>query len=381
MAAVVASPAISLDIPEEHVCIDKLDVAMWSITQRNRCSLSRAKAALLSVLREAHRLRELDQALLDAWKRSGFDMDAGVRLFSEHRGAVEAVVESGAAAPMMTINDEEFAALLSGTKKFNVDLDPVAADDGASSAKRVKQEPAAAGSSRVYAVRKGLVRAIFSGLPWDQVAHAVSGMSGARFKRFSTVADAERYMRQDDAPWETVTPRNVDVVKRRIDAARAAASSTSTSAVAAPANQYDYTVYFDGGSRGNPGVGGCGAILYCRNKAGDGWDSVGKSCSFLGSNVTNNMAEYHGLLLALQLVSDNVGRVSRVAVRGDSQLVIRQVTGKYETRHPLLKELKAKAQGLTRVLSEAGITVVFEEVRREDNGPADRLANQAMDRA
>ena len=127
--------------------------------------------------------------------------------------------------------------------------------------------------------------------------------------------------------------------------------------------------YFDGGSRGNPGLAGYGV----RIEASDGV-LIEELNGAIGI-ATNNVAEYRGLLAALTWLDRNGYRDA--VIRSDSELLTRQMTGQFKVRHPGLKPLHAEASAIVRRLGH----VQFEHVRRSANVEADRLANAAMDRA
>ncbi len=134
-----------------------------------------------------------------------------------------------------------------------------------------------------------------------------------------------------------------------------------------------FTIYGDGGSRGNPGPAGSGAII--RNQAGE---TVGTVSEFLGV-TTNNVAEYTAVLRALAQLSSMLGsdaKEASVHVRMDSMLVIRQMKGEWKIKHPNMTPLAARVGELVRAFK----SVSFEHVYRENNKDADRLANEAMDR-
>jgi probable phosphoglycerate mutase len=134
-----------------------------------------------------------------------------------------------------------------------------------------------------------------------------------------------------------------------------------------------FTIYGDGGSRGNPGPAGSGAII--RNEAGE---TVGTVSEFLGT-TTNNVAEYTAVLRALELLAsmlEEKAKEAEVHVRMDSMLVIRQMKGEWKIKHPNMKPLAARVGELVRLFGD----VSFEHVYREYNKDADRLANEAMDR-
>ncbi len=135
-------------------------------------------------------------------------------------------------------------------------------------------------------------------------------------------------------------------------------------------------LYTDGGARGNPGIAGAGAVLFDAKGA-----TLKEGCLFLG-NTTNNVAEYQAVLLGLQLTMQYFGKAQckevYLTVRLDSELVQKQLTGQYRVKHADLKPLSAAVQ---RVREEWFPRARFEHVRREKNKHADRLANEAMDKA
>ena len=126
--------------------------------------------------------------------------------------------------------------------------------------------------------------------------------------------------------------------------------------------------YVDGGSRGNPGPAGYGV----RIEQEDG--SVVELKQSLGL-ATNNVAEYSGLIAALGWAAAH--GISRLQVRADSELLVKQMRGEYRVKSPGLKPLHEQARTLARPIG----SVTFEHVRREFNKDADRLANEAMDEA
>ena len=124
----------------------------------------------------------------------------------------------------------------------------------------------------------------------------------------------------------------------------------------------------DGGSRGNPGPAGYGV----RIEQEDG--TVVELKESLGL-ATNNVAEYSGLIAALRWAVSH--HVSRLHVRADSELLVKQMRGEYRVKSPGLLPLFGQARALARTVGD----VRFEHVRREFNKDADRLANEAMDEA
>lgn len=120
---------------------------------------------------------------------------------------------------------------------------------------------------------------------------------------------------------------------------------------------------FDGASSGNPGPAGYGIVLEI------GGDAITDSV-YIGE-ATNNQAEYHGLIAGLKLARDH--GVSHLDVRGDSQLVIRQMTGEYSVNNEHLRRLHGRACELAQRFDE----VQFQWVSRENTGRVDELARKA----
>ena len=130
-----------------------------------------------------------------------------------------------------------------------------------------------------------------------------------------------------------------------------------------------YHLYTDGGSRGNPGPAGIGARLMTA-----GGDVVEELADFIGT-ATNNVAEYQALLAGLEVALDR--GVERLDVFLDSELVVRQVNGKYKVKDAGLKPLHQQACLLLSRFHEVDV----KHVRREQNSAADALVNQAIDAA
>ena len=125
---------------------------------------------------------------------------------------------------------------------------------------------------------------------------------------------------------------------------------------------------FDGGSRGNPGPSGAGAILFLPTGAVLHEDSV-----FAGPMATNNEAEYLGLITGLT-TAVGLG-ITRLCVEGDSLLVINQVQDKWRVKAAHLAPLVEQC----KVLASRFAFIQFEHIPRAKNKDADRLANLAMD--
>ncbi|MBK8461431.1 MAG: reverse transcriptase-like protein [Micropruina sp.] len=123
----------------------------------------------------------------------------------------------------------------------------------------------------------------------------------------------------------------------------------------------------DGGSRGNPGLAAYGALVL---DAGTG-ELLDEEGLVIG-HATNNVAEYSGLIAALEMARA-IDPSASVEVRMDSKLVVEQMAGRWKIKHPDMKPLALKAQGLRPR------SVVWTWIPREQNKAADRLANEAMD--
>ena len=149
---------------------------------------------------------------------------------------------------------------------------------------------------------------------------------------------------------------------------RSATSLFPDDTAAPPATADWISAHCDGGARGNPGPAGYGAVLT---------DSSGRILAelseFLG-NRTNNFAEYSGLLGCLQWTLDHGHKNLRVV--SDSELMVKQIQGKYKVNSPDLRPLWQEARNRIAQLDRFEITHAL----RHKNKDADRLANEAMDR-
>jgi probable phosphoglycerate mutase len=129
----------------------------------------------------------------------------------------------------------------------------------------------------------------------------------------------------------------------------------------------------DGGSRGNPGVAGYGALV--RDEATGAL--LVELAEPLGQ-ASNNVAEYSGLLAGLKAAAEiDTGAV--VHVRLDSKLVIEQMTGRWKIKHEDMRRLALEARDVCKAIEAAGGSVSFEWIPREKNKDADALSNDAMD--
>jgi len=127
-----------------------------------------------------------------------------------------------------------------------------------------------------------------------------------------------------------------------------------------------FTLFFDGACRGNPGPMAIGAVLL----------ENGKKVKELSENIgrgTNNIAEWNALIGGLKLALDHGCR--ELEVRGDSQLVIRQISGKYQVKSENLIPLFNEARKLVARFEK----INFKWVERENNSYTDGLSNKALD--
>jgi ribonuclease H / adenosylcobalamin/alpha-ribazole phosphatase len=125
----------------------------------------------------------------------------------------------------------------------------------------------------------------------------------------------------------------------------------------------------DGGSRGNPGPAGYGAVVRDA-RTGEVLAEVSEPIG----RATNNVAEYSGLLAGLRAAA-KVAPGADTQVTMDSRLVVEQMSGRWKIKHPDLRSLAEQASQAARALGR----VTYTWVPRERNTHADRLANQAMD--
>jgi ribonuclease HI len=130
-----------------------------------------------------------------------------------------------------------------------------------------------------------------------------------------------------------------------------------------------FTVNVDGGARGNPGPAAIGVVL--RNGGGEVLAEVGETIG----ETTNNVAEYRALLRGIELATER--GATELELVGDSELVVRQVEGRYKVKNAGMKGLHEEAKRALRRFDSWSIR----HVRRAENADADRLVNQALDGA
>jgi ribonuclease HI len=128
-----------------------------------------------------------------------------------------------------------------------------------------------------------------------------------------------------------------------------------------------YRANIDGGSRGNPGPASYGVVI--RDPRGE---IVAKLKKYIGRS-TNNVAEYYGLIAALDYAQQH--GIRALQVQSDSELLVRQMRGQYKVKSPELRPLYERARKMAQMLDSFKIDHVY----REQNAEADALANEALD--
>lgn len=124
----------------------------------------------------------------------------------------------------------------------------------------------------------------------------------------------------------------------------------------------------DGGSRGNPGQSGSGAVVMDQ-ATGEILAEIG----LYGGIASNNVAEYKGMIAGVRRALE-IDPDAELLIRMDSKLVVEQMSGRWKIKHPDMAELAAEARELLM-----GTPVRFEWIPRLENSRADKLANRAMD--
>ncbi len=145
-------------------------------------------------------------------------------------------------------------------------------------------------------------------------------------------------------------------------------------------------LFSDGGSRGNPGPAAFGVVLYASRekleylskeppKIASRLDFLEDHKQYLGEEITNNEAEWHGLVAGLQIASKYSSQIKHLRVYLDSELVVKQLLGDYKVKKPELKPFFKRAKELRNNFEY----VEFIHIRREFNHYADSLVNQCLD--
>lgn len=133
-----------------------------------------------------------------------------------------------------------------------------------------------------------------------------------------------------------------------------------------------YTMYFDGCSKGNPGPGGAGAVIYDQNQEKEEQKEIVALTEWVGVKVTNNYAEYSGLRAGLRSALE-LG-IKELLVCGDSLLVIKQISGQYKVKSPNLLQIYEECKELSNQFEQ----IEFRHVYRDSNKRADKLSNDAL---
>lgn len=147
----------------------------------------------------------------------------------------------------------------------------------------------------------------------------------------------------------------------------ASVTNTSTTATTTPLQTAEtYKLEFDGCSKGNPGRAGAGAVLY------EGSREIWADAKYVGDKETNNVAEYTGLIMGLHEARRR--NISRLLVRGDSELVIKQMNGQYAVKSENIRHYHQAAKDLASQFK----WIEFRHVYRKDNARADELSNKGL---
>lgn len=133
----------------------------------------------------------------------------------------------------------------------------------------------------------------------------------------------------------------------------------------------EVVIYTDGGARGNPGPAGAGVVIVENGRI---IASFGK---YLGDSLTNNVAEYEALILAIQDAKRLELIERHIEFRMDSELIVKQMQGLYKVKDKKMKEQHAKVRELLLEFQH----VHFKHIPRVENSEADALVNEAIDEA
>ena len=125
-------------------------------------------------------------------------------------------------------------------------------------------------------------------------------------------------------------------------------------------------MFFDGCSKGNPGPGGAGAVIYADK------EEICAQCVYVGNNVTNNYSEYTGIKIGLEQAT-GLG-IKTLTVYGDSLLVVKQMAGLYKVKSSNLLGIYANC----KELADSFEKIEFIHVYRDKNKRADGLSNDGL---
>ncbi len=201
------------------------------------------------------------------------------------------------------------------------------------------------------------------------VAIVEAGVSKSEMERVVKELERELWTRarardEDDVP--EVDP-HAYASKPTKPASRKKAAVARTKATKAVKAGLALIAYADGGSRGNPGEAACASLITT-----DNGEELLRRARRLGK-TTNNVAEYEGVLLALDLCKE-LG-AARVTLRLDSELVVRQIEGVYKVKHPDLMQLHHRVILRKRMFEDLHV----EHIPRKENAAADAMVNACLD--
>ncbi len=132
-------------------------------------------------------------------------------------------------------------------------------------------------------------------------------------------------------------------------------------------------IFSDGGARGNPGPAACAYVIYKKDEI------VSQNSKYLGI-ATNNVAEYSGVILALEALIETHLKDDEVSFKMDSELVVKQLTGIYRVKNSDLIDLSIKVKKLMNTLADTkNLKITFTHVPRNQNALADKLVNENLD--
>lgn len=272
-------------------------------------------------------------------------------------------------------------------------------------------------SKKFYAVKKGRNRGIFHS--WDECKAQTHQYTGAIFKSFKTMSEAQDFLSGNiSTPGGPVISEREMVKSTQLPKAskvnsasvvRSLSVGLSTTDSLRTLNKNDniqdntdqavlkIQMHFDGGSRGNPGVAGCGAHVVSCVPSDPDQPKVSKLIRhFCGENCTNNMAEYSGLVEGLRQIERIINSFCEnnkfqspkhveIDIKGDSNLIINQMNGNYAVKNDGMRikhqECKKIIGAMKDTLKANNIIpdITFEHVYRNENSIADGLANEAID--
>ncbi|GAX29592.1 hypothetical protein FisN_24Lh049 [Fistulifera solaris] len=244
------------------------------------------------------------------------------------------------------------------------------------------------GKKRFYAVARGHSTGIFRS--WPQCEAQVKGYSGASFKGFATEQEAQNFLRANGG--------SVDDADRATNKRTTGVSITQRKRPrCTDAPPVIIAIQFDGGSRGNPGRAGSGAVVRITQQipssSGNNTATIPQwqtktwhARSFVPLPATNNEAEYNGVIVGLTIAAEELRKLQlnterpilvELHVQGDSNLVIQQMQKQWKVNKESLKPYFEEAMRLLEEEIQPEECTML-HVYRSDNQLADQLANEAM---